>query len=142
MNNYTFHCVKCVCIRSYSGSHFPAFWLNTKKYRVSLLIQSECSKMLTRITPNTDSFHAVFVNGFEIFKFKAKDSEINVAPLCLSNLSRKTGLYRYVYSFLVDHDIDDFFNIHRYLMRKHGIKWCLDYWKSIYCHCLKYRNFI
>ena len=27
----------------------------------------------------------VFFNGIEIYKFKAKDSEINAAPLCLEN---------------------------------------------------------
>ena len=45
-----------------------------------------------------------FVNGVEIYKFKAKDSEINTAPLCLGNVSKvdnmkKTGLYGYVYDF-------------------------------------------
>ena len=30
----------------------------------------------------------LFVNGFEIYKFKAKDSEINVALLCLGNVSK------------------------------------------------------
>ena len=53
------HCVKSVRIRSHSGPHFPAFGLNTKKYRVFLYIQSECGKMRTRITPNTDTFYAV-----------------------------------------------------------------------------------
>ena len=28
----------------------------------------------------------IFVNGVEIYKFKAKDFEINVAPLCLGNI--------------------------------------------------------
>ena len=37
------HCVKNVRIRSYSGSHFPVFGLNTERYSVS-----ECAK----ITPN------------------------------------------------------------------------------------------
>ena len=32
------HCVKSIRIRSYSGLHFPAFRLNTEKYRVSLRI--------------------------------------------------------------------------------------------------------
>ena len=45
--------------RSYSGPYFPAFGLNTERYRVSLRIQPKCGKMLTRITPNTDTFHAV-----------------------------------------------------------------------------------
>ena len=53
------HCVKCVRIRSYSGPYFLTFGLNTEKYSVSLRIQSECAKMRKRITPNTDTFHAV-----------------------------------------------------------------------------------
>ena len=53
------HCVKCVRIRSYSGRPFPAFGLNTERYGVSLHIQSKCGKMLTRVTPNTDTFYAV-----------------------------------------------------------------------------------
>ena len=56
-----FHCVKSVGIRSYSGPHFPAFRLNTERYPVSLHIQSKCGKMGTRVTPNTDTFHAVFL---------------------------------------------------------------------------------
>ena len=59
---FLFHCVKCVRIRSYSGPYFPAFRLNTERYGVSLLIQSECGKIRTRITPNTDTFHAVVVS--------------------------------------------------------------------------------
>ena len=54
------HYVKSVLIRSYSGPYFPAFGLNTKRYGVSLRIQSECGKIQTRITPNTDTFYAVF----------------------------------------------------------------------------------
>ena len=55
------HCVKSVRILSYSGPYFPAFGLNTERYSISLCIQSECGKMRTRITPNTDTFHAVKV---------------------------------------------------------------------------------
>ena len=59
--NFTaFHCVKSVRIWSYSGPHFPAFGLNMVRYIVSLRIQSECGNMRTRMTPNTDIFHAVF----------------------------------------------------------------------------------
>ena len=57
----TFHCLKSVRIRNYSGPYFPAFGLNTERYGVSLRIQSERGKIQTRITPNTDTFHAVFV---------------------------------------------------------------------------------
>ena len=60
----------------------------------------------------------LFVNGTEIYKFKAKDSEIVATPLCLGNISRDwsvdnmkhTGLNRYVYDFSVDYDtiaVDD-----------------------------------
>ena len=48
----------------YSGyfvPHFSAFGLNTERYGVSLHIQSECGKMRTRITPNMNTFHAVYV---------------------------------------------------------------------------------
>ena len=40
-------------------SVFPAFGLTMERYSVSLLIQSECTKIRTRKTPNTDTFHAV-----------------------------------------------------------------------------------
>ena len=53
------HCVKRVRIRSYYGLYFPAFGLNTDRYGLSLRIQSECGKIRTRITPNTDTFHTV-----------------------------------------------------------------------------------
>ena len=52
--------MKSVCIRSFSGPYFLSFGLNTKRYRVvSLRIQSECGKIRTRCTPNTDTFHEV-----------------------------------------------------------------------------------
>ena len=45
------HCVKSVRIQSFSGTYFPAFG--------KFSIQSECGKIRTRKTPNTDIFHAV-----------------------------------------------------------------------------------
>ena len=72
----------------------------------------------------------LLVNGIEIFKFKAKDSEILASPLCLGNISKdwstdkmkkKTGFNGYVYHFSVDYDatdIDDIKGIHKYLMKK------------------------
>ena len=76
----------------------------------------------------------LFVNGIEIYKFKAKDSEIVAAPLCLGNISKdwsvdnmkKTGFNGYVYDFSVDYDstaVDDIKNIHKCLMKKNGIAW-------------------
>ena len=55
------HCVKSVRIRSYSGPHFPAFKMNTERYSVSLCFQSNCGKMWTRITPNTDTLCTVLI---------------------------------------------------------------------------------
>ena len=52
-------CVKSVRIRSYSDPYFHTFGLNANRYSVSLRIQSECEKIRTRKTPNTDTFHAV-----------------------------------------------------------------------------------
>ena len=59
LNTFPRRRVKSVCIRRFSGPYFPAFGLNTKRYRVSLRIQSECEKIRTRKTPDTDTFHAV-----------------------------------------------------------------------------------
>ena len=64
---FTLHCVKRVRIRNYSGPHFPAFGQNTERYFVSIRIQSEWGKMPTRITPNTDTFHAVLIISFVTF---------------------------------------------------------------------------
>ena len=74
----------------------------------------------------------LFVNGTEIIKFKAKDSEINAIPLCLGNISKdvsvdnvkKTGLNGYVYDFSVNYDaiaVDDILDIHKYFMKKNNI---------------------
>ena len=74
----------------------------------------------------------MFVNGTEIQKFKAKDSEIVTSPLCLGNISKdwsadnmkKTRFTGYVYDFSVDYDaiaVDDIKYIHKYLMKKNNI---------------------
>ena len=67
----------------------------------------------------------LFVNGIEIYKFKAKDSEIVASPLCLGsilkdwstdNMKKKTGFNGYVYDFSVDYDatsVDDIKDIHK-----------------------------
>ena len=86
----------------------------------------------------------LFVNGTEIYKFKAKNSEIVATPLCLGNISKdfsvdnmkKTGLNRYVYDFSVDYDaitVDNILGIHKYLMEKkqYNIR-CLDLLKNIF----------
>ena len=52
-------CVKGIRVWSFSGPYFPAFGLNTEKYRISLRIKSQCRKIRTRKTPNTDTFYVV-----------------------------------------------------------------------------------
>ena len=77
----------------------------------------------------------LFVNGVEIYKFKAKDSKNNVAPLCLGNISKdffvdnmkknQNDIIWYFYNFGVDYDataVDNILDIHKYLMKKNGIK--------------------
>ena len=74
----------------------------------------------------------LFVKGTEIYKFKAKDSEIVASPFCLGKISKdwsvdnmkKTGFTGYVYDFSVDYsatDVDDIKDIHKYLMKKNNI---------------------
>ena len=73
----------------------------------------------------------LFVNGTEIIKLKAKDSETVANPLCLGNISehfsvanmKKAGLSGYVYQFSVDYraiTLDKILDIHKYLMEKNN----------------------
>ena len=74
----------------------------------------------------------LFVNGKEIHKFKAKDSEIVAAPLWLGNIwkewsvnnMKKTELNGYVYDFSVNYRGIPFGftqNIHKYLILKNSM---------------------
>ena len=74
----------------------------------------------------------LFVNGTEIIKFKAKESDIVASLLCLGNISKdwsinnmkRTGFTGYVYDFSVDYDAtdaDDIKNFHKYLIKKNDI---------------------
>ena len=74
----------------------------------------------------------LFVNGTEIHKFKAKDSEIVATPLYQGNISKyffidnmkNTGLYGYVYDFSVDCNAikaDNILDIYKHLMEKNNI---------------------
>ena len=71
----------------------------------------------------------LFVNGIEIIKFKAKDSEIVATPLCLGNISKDcsidnmkdTGLNVYNYDFSLDYDaiaVDDILDIHSFIFNE------------------------
>ena len=74
----------------------------------------------------------LFVNGTEIIKFKAKDSEIIPYSLCLGNISKdwlqdnmeKTGTNGYIYDFSSDYKAiatSDILDIHKYLMKNNNI---------------------
>ena len=93
---------------------------------------TECNKTFRLSLHYNGVKSYLFVNGKEIHKFKAKDSEIAATPLCLGNISKgwpvynmvKTGLRGYVYDFSVDYDaiaVDDILDIHNYLMKKNDI---------------------
>ena len=86
----------------------------------------------------------LFVNGKEIMKFKAKDSEIVTSPICVGNISKdwladnmkKTGLNGYVYEFSVDYrkfksNLDESISlIDDYLITKY-VK-CLNFLKKCF----------
>ena len=70
-----------------------------------------------------------FVNGTEIIKFKAKNSEIVATPLYLGNIPKgfsvdnmkKSGLNGYFCDFSFDYNaiaVNDILDIHKYLMEK------------------------
>ena len=74
----------------------------------------------------------LFVDGTEIIKFIAKDSDIVATPLCLGNISKdwsvdnmkRTGFNGCVYDFSVDYDaieVDNNLDIHKYLMKKNNM---------------------
>ena len=78
----------------------------------------------------------LFVNGTEIYKFKAKDSQIIASPLSLGNISKdwsvdnmkRAGFTGYVYDFSVVYNaiaVDNIKDIHKYLMEKNDIIWII-----------------
>ena len=59
----------------------------------------------------------------------------NISKDFLTDSMKKTQLHGYVYCFSVDCDSIDFdynFDIHKYLMKKHDIKQCLDLLKKMF----------
>ena len=74
----------------------------------------------------------LFVNGTGIYKFKSRDSEIFVSPICLATIAKdwltdsmkKAGFTGYIYDFSVDYDpisVDDIKDIHKDLMKKNDM---------------------
>ena len=104
-----------------------------KMYPINFTVTKK--KFCLRLHYNGANSH-LFVNGKELVKFKAKDSEIIASPLCLGNISKdwsagnmkKTGLNGYVYEFNVLYLEFNKLNItksmsiiHKYLMSKYNI---------------------
>ena len=84
-----------------------------------------------RLHYNSDNSY-LFVNGREVTKFKAKNSELIKYPMCLGGLSKDynknirkdTGLYGNFYDFSIDYSAitnDIIVNIHNYLMKKNNV---------------------
>ena len=101
--------------------------LSTEKM-YSINFTKHNKKLCLSLHYNVANSH-LFVNGNQIHKFKAKDSETVATPLCLGNIlkdwrvdnMKKTGLTGYVSDFSVDYDaiaVDDILDLHNYLMKK------------------------
>ena len=71
----------------------------------------------------------LFVNNFEQYKFKAKDSEIKTRKLCLGGFSNDSSLSDFtaiskIYHFSVDYQLatmDKIQKIYKHLMKKYNI---------------------
>ena len=103
-------------------------------------MQKKCIQ-LTLLKKNTQFYLSLhykgansylFVNGPEIIKFKAKDSEILSYSLCLGSISKdwtndnmkKTRFNGYIYDFSTDYKAiatSDIVDIRKYLMKTNGI---------------------
>ena len=76
----------------------------------------------------------MIVNGKQEIAFKAKNDQMQIAKLCLGNLSsdwttaesQKNGFYGKIYDFVVDYDqatsICTYYDFDRYLMIKHNMQ--------------------
>ena len=97
----------------------------------SLIFTVDNKRFCLGLLYNGDNSY-LYVNGKEIHKFKAKDSEIVPHPLFLGGLSkdfevgylRASGLVGYVYDFSVDYGAitnDKILDIHKCLTEKNNI---------------------
>ena len=100
-----------------------------KNYSINFTVKKK--KFCLSLHCNGANSH-LFVNGTEIYKFKAKDSKTVATPLCLDNFSKdwsvdnmkSTGFTVYIYDITVDYDdiaVDDIKDIHKYLIKKNNI---------------------
>ena len=112
------------CINGIFGSPEKKFSMNFIKAN---------TKFCLSLHYNADNSY-LFVNGKEVFKFKADNKNVNFPThFCLGSISngfsatesRKVSLNRNVYNFSLDYnsiDKSDILNIHKYLMTKINIK--------------------
>ena len=93
------YCVKSARIRSFSGPYFPVSGLDTE--RLCLRIQSECRKIRTKKTPNTDIFHAVRVmrnmNIYGRNQIAEKTTEIPSLQRIWSHLPNKLLMENFIF---------------------------------------------
>ena len=93
------YCVKSARIRSFSGPYFPVSGLDTE--RLCLRIQSECRKIRTKKTPNTDIFHAVRVmrnmNIYGRNQIAEKTTEIPSLQRIWSHLLNKLLMENFIF---------------------------------------------
>ena len=119
--------------------YFDSWKRSNTRIRTCLTVEKMCSINFTvRKNKFCLSLHYsgaisyLFINGTEIYKFKAKDSKIVAAPLFLGNISKdwsvdnmkKIGFNGCVYDFSIDYDatdVDDILEIHNYIMKKNDI---------------------
>ena len=94
-------CVKSIRTQSYSGPHFPAFGRNTESRDIEYLrIHSECGKMRTRITPNTNTFYAVLAATEKYHLFKVNSRSNGNTGIILMSLLLTLSIYN-TFFFLV-----------------------------------------
>ena len=110
----------------------------TNKTQSVLVLGHALIQKINDTTINAESLHYnrdnsyLFVNGKEVTKFKAKNSELIKYPTGLGDLSKDykkncrkdTGLYGNVYDFSVDYTAitnDKIVDIHNYLMKKSNV---------------------
>ena len=110
--------------------------LDHQKKSLVLIFTKANTKFCLRLHYNSDSTY-LFVNGKEIFKFKADNKNVKYPTrFCLGSVSdgfsatesREVSLNGNVYDFSVDcNSIDksDIVNIHKYLMTKNNIMFSL-----------------
>ena len=118
-----------ISIRSTSNTRIRTYLSAEKMYSINFTVTKK--NFCLRLHYNGANSY-LFVNGTEIYEFKAKESEISLGSVCLGNISKnwsvdnmnRPGFTCYVYDFSVDYRItlvDDIKDIHKYLMKKYNM---------------------